>query len=70
MTNDLNELEVSVPCSGCGHGTLRSVGWLKTNELLNCDRCSCPIDLDAVDFRQSLKDVERTIAAFTNGLKT
>jgi len=70
MTKELNDLEVSVPCTRCGHSTITSIGWLKFNDLLMCDRCGSPIDLDAVDFRQSLKDVERTIASFNKASKS
>ena len=62
MGNQLEEIEIPVPCPGCGSNTLKSIRWLKGHQKLACRACAQPINLDDHGFRAAILDAERSIA--------
>ena len=62
MLDELEAIEIPVPCPACGSNTLKCFGWIKANEMLTCSMCSEPIRLDNHGFRDALVDAEKSIA--------
>lgn len=69
MATGLDDLEIPVPCPGCGNNTLRSLGWLKLHDEMSCSTCNESVDLDDHGFRDALRDAEKSVARLTGGAK-
>jgi hypothetical protein len=62
MASELEDIEIPVPCPGCGNNTLKSLKWLKANDDLTCSICSETVHLDDHGFRDALRDAEKSVA--------
>lgn len=67
MTDDLEEIEIPVPCPECGNNTLKSVRWLKAHCKLACGACNEAIQLDDRGFRDAVLDADKIIARIRRG---
>ena len=67
MSDKLEEIEIPVPCPGCGNNNLKSVRWLKAHCELACCVCDETIKLDDHGFRDAVLDAEKSIARIRKG---
>jgi hypothetical protein len=69
MASKLDEIEIPVPCPGCGNNNLKSILWLKAHHRLACRVCDVTIQLDDHGFRDAILDAEKSIARIRNGFR-
>jgi transposase-like protein len=51
---------VELPCPNCGHGTQKTLAWLKEHTEYVCAECGTTVNLDTDEFRRRIHDVEET----------
>ncbi|WP_043316611.1 hypothetical protein [Microbulbifer sp. HZ11] len=62
MTKDVfNDAEISVPCPQCSHETVKTIGWLKTQNQLTC-LCGATIMVDAKEALSEIRQAEKELA--------
>ena len=69
MPDTLDSFEIGVPCPDCRRETRKTIGWLKSHDLLACVGCDRPIDLQDAEVREGIRSAEREIADFMKRLK-
>ena len=67
MADELEEIEIPVPCPGCANNTLKRVRWLKAHDQLACYSCNETIRLDDDGFRDAILDAAKSIARIRKG---
>ncbi|CDM59914.1 hypothetical protein LPU83_pLPU83a_0073 (plasmid) [Rhizobium favelukesii] len=62
------DVEINIPCPGCGQKTKKSVAWLKANKQFTCDGCSNAVTVDAEKLFAGIKKADKTLADFRKKL--
>jgi hypothetical protein len=60
MAGFLDDAEIEIPCSKCGHKTKKSIRWIKSNNEYFCT-CGARINLNTSQFRRKIADTESAL---------
>lgn len=53
---------IDVPCPGCGRKHAKTIGWIKSNDVIPCG-CGANIQLDKSQFVSEMRKAEAAIAS-------
>jgi len=62
MSGFLDDLEIPIVCSKCGHETPHTIGWMKSNRQFKCE-CGHMVEFGADDFGAGMAEVDRAFEA-------
>ena len=54
----LDKAEITIKCPKCQRETKKTLGWLKANSRMSCDRCGAEIGFDKSGFTGPMKRIE------------
>ena len=69
MSKAFGNVSIDIPCPKCGYRITQPVSRLELNPQLTCPRCHVVFDVDATEFRQTLRDADKKLEALMRRLK-
>lgn len=57
----LDSAQIDIPCPGCGGKTTKSIGFLTSNNQMDCSSCGETIRLDTSDLKRGIGDADRQL---------
>ncbi len=61
-------VELGIPCPGCGHKTPKSIGFIRANSVLVCAGCNEVVTVKGDELIAGLDKADRSIADLRNKL--
>jgi len=68
VSNLNDRATIDVPCPKCGHKTVQSIAWLKTNTQYTCV-CGGTVTLESEEFLRELDQIDKSIGNLRSRFK-